>query len=211
MKYAYLALICAVFFGAGCSLPFASAPAVQRIPARPVPIGPPPAAPTAAPEMTTYTNPEYGVQVTYPAMTAVLATSDIEKRPFAASGVSRELFSITNPANAHIYSPLALSVWNGKDAEADCYATSTQQGPLTETVTINDVTFRMGYWNDAGAGGLWEGPIYRTFRDGVCYDLEYSFETHSDGSPEYEKIRSDVQREIPQFFEPIIKSIKFLK
>lgn len=211
MKYPYVALACAMLFGAGCSLPFASAPATQRMSARPVPIGPPPAAPMAAPEMTTYTDPEFGVQVAYPTMSAALATSDIDVSAFAAPGVSRQLFSITDPSSARISSPLVLSVWNGKGEEADCYATSTQRGPLTESVVINGVTFRTGYWNEGAAGGLWEGPIYRTFMDGVCFDFEYTIETHSDGSPEFEKMRTETERRIAQFFDPIIKSIKFVK
>jgi len=211
MKYPYLTLICAMLLGAGCSLPFTSPPGTQRMPARPGSDSPVPTAPAAAPETSTYTDPEFGVQVSFPKVSATLGILDVKGGPFAAPGISKGLFSITDPANIHIYSPLVLSVWKGNDAVTDCYATSTPLNPLTKTLTINGVDFRTGYWHDAGAGGLWEGFIYRTFRDGVCYDLEYAFETHSDGSPEYEKIRTKVQRDVPQYFEPMVMSIKFTK
>ncbi len=207
-----------MFFGAGCSSPLSAPPTAipvtpqREIPVQPVKQAPPSSAVSStvpAVGLKTFTDPVYGVRVSYPA-TASFKTEGIEADGWVAPG-SRQIFLITDPSNKHIYSPLILSVWTGRNAEADCYAKKTQQGPLTETLVINGVTFKTGYWNDAGAGGLWEGPIYRTFRDGICYHLGYTIETHSDGSPEYEKIRTDAQQEIPRYFDPIIKSITFVK
>jgi hypothetical protein len=85
--------------------------------------------------------------------------------------------------------------------------------PEAKNITINHVTFREFEVGDNWAGGGQSGPVYRTFHNGVCYELgiqevisRAAYDPDRD-KPLTPEDRAEVQKPLAQ----VLNSFVFLK
>ncbi|MGA9473387.1 MAG: hypothetical protein WBV36_13050 [Terriglobales bacterium] len=65
---------------------------------------------------------------------------------------------------------IAVNIVSGARTEKECNKIDTGQFPIKREI-INGIDFHYGETGGAAAGSVIGGPAYRTFRNGVCFEL----------------------------------------
>ncbi|MFH1620512.1 MAG: hypothetical protein ABIB04_00315 [Patescibacteria group bacterium] len=163
-----------------------------------------------------YTNSAYKFNISFPSNFSI-KTSDINSigfhlnKPIVQIGQN---ITYTNPDNIQqqvtASGNLVISVQNAI-TRSKCYSINSPIGQLTERVVINGISFEHGTFSDHAAGNTYDSSIYRTYKDKVCYGIDYVIHTSSDGSPWYNQIKQEAKQYFESNLNRIVSSFTLLK
>lgn len=159
----------------------------------------------------TYTNDQYGIQISYPP-TSTLKTADIN---IGASWINSALaeidLNIKQPKTNLSQALVLVSATSSPSALAFCdkRLQSDIQQPLAETITINGVQFKWGEFTDAAAGNLYTSRLYRTVKNRVCYEINLLVHSTNVGNYEPGTITEFDPKPVNASLQAILNTVKF--
>lgn len=62
-------------------------------------------------------------------------------------------------------------------SESECFASVDEAGQMSETRTINGISYRIDATADAGAGNFYRSTVYRTLDRGTCFEAVTTLHT----------------------------------
>ena len=125
-----------------------------------------------------YHNKDYGFTIAYPKdLTFYSGHLDSHEAGLSYIPICDRATVACFEYNGHAYegttfgaAGLSINVLRDLRTAEDCRKIDTGQFPIKQTI-INGVRFHYGTTVDAGTSHVKDGPAYRTFREGVCFEL----------------------------------------
>ncbi|TSC91324.1 MAG: hypothetical protein CEN90_453 [Parcubacteria group bacterium Licking1014_17] len=107
------------------------------------------------------------------------------------------------------YSESFFTVSTDSNKDLKCLKGEDGKKLLTDKIGVNGIEFYKDKRSDAGAGNFYDSTIYRTFRDGTCYEVSLTIHTTNIGNYTPGTVKEIDPKEPMKVLEQMFLTFKF--